>query len=480
MTKLCTLSLAKLIEKFRSGEVSSREITESFIEQIQSEDGNINAFVTTTFDLAREMADAADARRENGELLSKIDGMPIALKDVVCTAGIKTTASSNMLKNFVPPYDATVWKKLKESGVVLLGKNNTDEFTMGVSTETSAFGVTKNPHNLAYVSGGSSGGSAAAVAANMATMSVGTDTGGSIRVPAHFCGVTGLKVSYGRVSRFGTIPMASSLDTIGPIAKTPEDCAILMEIMAGKDVKDSTSSHSESLDFTSNLKNSVAGMKIGVPKEYFEGEGLDENVKQVLQAAKVLLEDLGAELVEVSLPHTKYGVAAYYILAPSEISANMARFDGIRFGAGVPKEDLQDLYETTRENGFGAEVKRRIILGTFALSAGYADQFYKKAQKVRTLIKQDFEDAFKKVDVLLAPVSPATAFKIGEQNDDPVKMYLEDMFTVPSSLAGVCGISVPFGMASTGLPVGVQFIGPNLGEDKVLQVAHNLFTATEK
>lgn len=474
MKDLCTYTLAELSEMFQSGEVSSREITESFIEAIEVQEKDINAFVTKTFDLAREMADAADSRYKNGTLLSKIDGMPIALKDVVCTKGIKTTASSNMLKDFVPPYDATVWAKLKAAGCVLLGKNNTDEFTMGSSTETSAFGVTKNPYDLTRVSGGSSGGSAAAVAANMCTMSIGTDTGGSIRQPAHFCGVTGLKVSYGRVSRFGTIPMASSLDTVGPIAKTAEDCAMILEVIAGKDPKDSTSQPDENNNYLEQIDDPIQGMKIGIPREYFPEE-LDSETQNILNSAIRVLEDLGAEIVDVSLPHTKYGVPAYYVIAPSEISANMSRFDGIRFGEGKKSaENLEDIYIQSRTEGFGDEVQRRILLGTFALSAGYSDKFYKKAQKVRTLIKEDFDTAFKEVDVLLAPVSPSPAFKIGQKSKNPVEMYMEDIFSIPASLAGISGVSIPFGQSKEGLPIGIQFIGPQLGEGTVLRVAHQI------
>jgi len=471
--KLSEKTLTELSELFQSGGVTSREITESFIKEIEDRDSDINAFVTNTFDLAREMADASDARQKNKKLLSSLDGMPITLKDVVCTREVRTTASSNILKDFVSPYDATVWKKLKVAGAVLLGKTNTDEFTMGVSTETSAFGVTKNPYDLTRVSGGSSGGSAAAIAANFCAGSIGTDTGGSIRQPASFCGITGLKVSYGRVSRWGIIPMASSLDTVGPMAKTAEDCAMLLSVMAGKDPKDATTAPAEVPDYVAQLKTSISGMRIGVPKEYFSDE-LDSEVKGVIHSTEEILKSLGTELIDVSLPYTKYAIPTYYVVAPAEISANMARYDGIRFGSGKKADSLEEIYTQTREEGFGDEVKRRILIGTYVLSAGYQDAFYKKAQKVRTLIKQDFDKVFEKVDALLVPVSPAPAFKIGEKLDNPLQMYLEDIFVNPSSLAGVCGISVPVGKSKGGLPIGIQIIGPAFKEERVLQIAHQI------
>lgn len=470
---ITTLTLSELSQKFQKGTLTSREITEAFIKNIEEKDAEINAFVTTTFDLAREMADSSDARYQNESLLSPIDGMPITLKDIVCTKGIATTASSNFLKNFKPPYDATVWEKLKAAGVVLLGKVNTDEFTMGASTETSAFGVTKNPKDLTRVSGGSSGGSAAAVAANFCTASIGSDTGGSIRQPAHFCGVTGLKVSYGRVSRFGTIPMASSLDTIGPLAKTAEDCALILQVIAGKDPKDATTPDKIVPNYLAELQKDLKGLRIGIPKEYVT-DGIDPEIIASLNSTKEILKTLGAEIHEIELPHTKYAVPAYYIVAPCEISANMARFDGIRFGAGQPGKNLEEIYTTTRENGFGDEVKRRILIGTYALSAGYYDAFYRKAQKVRTLISKDFEEAFNKVDLIIGPVSPTTAFEIGSQDKDPLKMYMEDILTIPASLSGICGISTPVGTAHNNLPIGIQILGPQFQESQVLQVAHQL------
>ncbi len=472
-------SLAELSSLLQSGEITSRELTEAFIAEIETKDKDLNAFVTTTFDFAREQANSSDSRLQTGKALSPLDGIPMTLKDVVSTKGIKTTASSNILKDFKPPYDATVWQRLKDAGVVLLGKVNTDEFTMGASTETSAFGVTKNPHDLTRVAGGSSGGSAAAVAANMCAGSIGTDTGGSIRQPAHFCGCTGLKVSYGRVSRWGTIPMASSLDTVGPLAKTPEDCAMIMNIIAGKDPKDSTTPNRETPDYTKTLGDKIAGMKIGIPKEYFV-EGIDPDIVAVLESTKAILENLGAKVVEVSLPHTKYAVSVYYIVAPSEISANMSRFDGIRFGTAYGEKDLQEIYTETRESGFGDEVKRRILIGTYALSAGYYDAFYRKAQKVRTLVKQDFENTFEEVEALLAPSFPSVATKIGHTSEDPLQAYIEDLLTLPSSLAGICGLTVPVGFSKDKLPIGPQILCPAYKEEKALQIGHQIYQAVHK
>ncbi len=469
---LTTKTLAELSDLFQSGKVSSREITEAFLEEIKSKDNQINSFVTITEDLAKEMADASDSRRGNNTLLSPLDGIPISLKDVVCTKGIKTTAGSNILKNFVPPYDATVWKRLKDAGAVLIGKTNTDEFTMGSSTETSNIGVTKNPQDLTRVSGGSSGGSTASIAANFCAGTLGTDTGGSIRQPAHFCGVTGLKVSYGRVSRFGTIPMASSLDTVGPIAKTAEDCAMILSVIAGVDPKDSTTVDKEVPDYRGEIKKDISELKIGLPKEYFI-DGIDADILESIEATKEILKELGVKLVEISLPHTEYALPTYYIVAPSEISANLARFDGIRFGEGEAGKDLDEIYNKTRNKGFGDEVKRRILIGTYCLSAGYYDAFYRKAQKVRTLIKNDFTKAFEEVDAILTPVAPSTAFKIGSISD-PIRMYLQDIFTIPSSLAGICGISVPVGTSEENLPIGVQILGPAFKEEVILRIAHQI------
>ncbi len=474
MTDLTTKTLAELSELFQSGQVKSREITEAFIKNIEERDKEINAFITTTFDEAREMADAADARFQNNSLLSPLDGMPFALKDCICTKGIRTTSASKILDNFIPPYDATVWKRLKEAGVVLLGKLNTDEFTMGASTENSAYGVTKNPHDISRVSGGSSGGPAAAIAANFCAGTIGTETGGSIRCPANFCGISGLKVSYGRVSRYGTIPMASSLDTIGPMAKTAEDCAMIMEVIAGKDPLDSTTLPDGDLNFTKNLDQDLEGMKIGIPREYLEGNIADD-VMNVFNSAKKILEDLGVELVDISLPHTKYAIPVYYIIAPAEISANMARYDGIRFGKAVKNlANFEEIMTKSREKFLGDEVKRRILMGTYVLSAGYADKFYKKAQQVRTLIRDDFSREFQKVEAILAPISPTPAFKIGEKTSDPLQMYMEDALLSPSCLTENCGIAVPIGKSRENLPIGVQLICPAKKEARALQIAHQM------
>ncbi len=470
---LAQKNLFELSELFHSGKVSSREITEAFIEEIEKKEKSIHAFVTPTIDLAREMADAADARRKNDKLLSAIDGMPITLKDAVCTTECPTTASSNILQNFQCPYDATVWKRLKNAGAVLIGKTNTDEFTMGSSTQTSAFGVTHNPHNLDYVAGGSSGGSAAALAANFCVGSIGTETNGSIRHPSHFCGITGLKVSYGRVSRWGTMPMASSMDSVGPMAKTARDCAMILQVIAGHDSLDSTTPDVEVPDYLSTIENPIQGMRIGIPRTFFQ-DGIDEDVVQIVGAAEEQLRSLGAKIVDIELPHAQYATAAYYIIAPAEVSSNQARYDGVRFGEVAKEDSLEKLYFESRSQGFGEEVKRRILIGTFVLSAGHANEYYKQAQRVRTLIRNDFDIVWEKVDAILSPVSPTPAFKIGQNIDNPLKMYLEDMFLAPSCLAGQCGISLPMGKSDNNLPIGVQIIGPAMQEARILQIAHQM------
>jgi aspartyl-tRNA(Asn)/glutamyl-tRNA(Gln) amidotransferase subunit A len=422
----------------------------------------------------------AEIQNPKSEIQNPLFGISIAHKDVFCTAGMPTTAASKILENYVPPFDATSVAKLKSVGAVNLGKLNTDEFTMGASTETSAFKKTKNPWDLERVPGGSSGGSAAAVAADLCVFATATDTGGSIRQPSSFCGVTGLKPTYGRISRYGVISMASSLDTIGVISKSVEDAAIALELLAGKDSKDATTSDRPVEKYSANLRTNLKGLKIGIPKEYFV-EGLDAGVEKVIRAAIAELKKLGAELVEISLPHTEFAVPTYYVVASSEISANMARFDGVRFGPTVANSEVENLVEMYFENrtrGFGDEVKRRIMLGTFALSAGYSEKFYKKALQVRTLIKKDFDDAFAEIDLIAAPVAPTTAFKIGEKIDDPVQMYLADIFTAPASLAGVPAISVPAGFAKK-MPVGLQLIAPQFAESKLLAAAHAFQNSTE-
>ncbi len=466
-------TMAELAEMLKNGETTSRKITEAYITEIEAKDAEINSFVHKSYDVAREMADASDARRANGAEFGKLDGIPVNLKDVVCSVEAPTTAASKMLQGFKSPYDATVWKRMKNAGMVLLGKVNTDEFTMGSSTGTSFYGITKNPHDLAYVSGGSSGGSAASVAANLSAASIGTDTGGSIRQPAHFCGITGLKPTYGRVSRFGMIPMASSLDCPGPMAKTAEDCALLLEVIAGKDEYDATSLPDEVPKYSEMIKKEIRGMRIGIPKEYFEN--LNDETRGILESAKQVLTDMGAVFTEISLPHTKYAPAVYYVLAPSEISANMSRYDGVRFGHKSEKAtNLEEMYTFSRGEGLGDEVKRRIMTGTYALSAGYYDAYYKKAQKVRTLIKNDFDEVFKTVDVILSPVSPSSAFKIGEKTGNPLEMYQEDIFTIPSNLAGLPGIALPFGKSENGMPLGIQLLAPQLSEGILLQVGHQM------
>ena len=471
------MTLCEIARNLDEKKVSSAEMTEFFLQKIEKEDEKINAFITKTPEIARQMAAESDARRARKAAISPLDGVPIALKDVVSTTEARTSAGSKMLQNYTPPFDATVWKKLKNAGAVLLGKTNTDEFTMGGSGETSAFGATRNPRDPERVPGGSSSGSAAAVAAGFAPAAIGTDTGGSIRQPASFCGCTGLKVSYGRVSRYGTIPMASSLDTVGPLAKTPADCAAMLEIIAGPDPRDATTRPDLPEKYLQSIQKDISGKKIGIPREYFEVDGLDTEVRSEIQKARKTFEKLGAKTLEISLPRTKFAVPAYYIIAPAEISANMARFDSIRFGASEGGADLAEMYQRARTKNFGAEVKRRILMGNYVLSAGYFDAFYRKAQKVRTLIKQDFDAAFEQVDAILAPVAPSAAFKIGEKIADPVQMYLADIFTIPASLAGICGVSVPVGTTNAGLPIGAQILGPAGGESGVLNLGQAIFEA---
>lgn len=468
---LASLTIHEAAEGLRAKKFSCVELTEACLANIQAKEKNLNAFTLVDADGALK-----DAKERDAEGFSKakspLFGVPVALKDVFCTAGVRTTACSNILKNFVPPYDATMVKKLKAAGMVLLGKTNTDEFMCGGSTETSCFGVTRNPWDSSRVSGGSSGGSAAAVASDECIYALGTDTGGSIRQPAAYCGVTGLKVTYGRVSRFGVISMASSLDTIGPLGKDVWDIALVMNEIAGADARDATTPQIPVPDYTQNLKAAdVKGMTIGLPKEYFI-PGMDPEVEQSVRNAVKVLEKKGAKVVELNLPHTKYGLAVYYILCPSEVSANMAKYDGVRFGPG-PKGDPKNLFEyymQARGEGFGPEMKRRIMIGTYALSSGYYDAYYLKAQKVRTLVKRDFEEAFKKVDVIIAPTTPNPAFKIGDNTADPVKMYLEDVFTVTINIAGVPSLALPCGFSKTGLPLGMQIIGPQFGEATLLKV----------
>ena len=465
MTDLNKLNLKESIEKLKNGEITSAELTEACFSEIEKSDKDINAFISTMKEEAMKMAQASDERRKNGQILSEIDGVPIAIKDNMCMEGTKTTAASKILENFVAPYDATVVVKLKNAGAVIIGKTNLDEFAMGSSTENSYFGVTKNPHDLERVSGGSSGGSAAAVASDMCIAALGSDTGGSIRQPASFCGIVGFKPTYGTVSRYGLLAMASSLDQIGPMTKTTEDAEILFSIINGYDEKDSTSLKPELEKNEIDIKN----IKIGVPKEYF-AEGLDSEVKKIVEAKIAQLKDLGAEIKEINLANSKYALACYYILMPTEVASNLGRYDGIKYGFSADGENLLDVYMNSRSEGFGAEVKRRIILGTYTSSAGYIDQYYNQAQNIRALIKQDFDQAFSEVDFILGPVVPTPAFKIGEKSADPLSMYLSDIYTIAVNLAGLPAASVPAGK-SNGLPVGLHIIGQRLSDYKLLNLA---------
>jgi aspartyl-tRNA(Asn)/glutamyl-tRNA(Gln) amidotransferase subunit A len=471
------LTCHEIHDLLKSKEITSFEVTLAVINRIEALEPKINAYITTCFDEAIEQAKKIDKKIAHGDEIHPLAGIPIAIKDNMCTKGIKTTCASKILHNFIPPYDAFVIQKLKEIGAVIIGKTNMDEFAMGSSCENSYFGATKNPWDLDAVPGGSSGGSAACIAADESILALGSDTGGSIRQPAALCGVVGFKPTYGRVSRFGLIAFASSLDQIGPITKDVTDCALLLNLICMHDKNDSTSSKYPTPDYTKFLINDVSGIKIGIPKEYFI-EGIDVEVKESVEQAIKLLEGLGAEVLEVSLPHTEYCVAVYYLIAPAEASSNLARYDGVQYGHRVESREqevesrLLDMYERTREEGFGNEVKRRIMIGTYALSAGYYDAYYLKAQKVRTLIRQDFEEAFKRCDVLITPTSPTPAFKLGEKTKDPLKMYLSDIFTISGNLSGIPGISIPCGFTKEGLPIGLQILAPLFGEEKLLQVAY--------
>ncbi|AII43335.1 glutamyl-tRNA(Gln) amidotransferase [Synechococcus sp. KORDI-100] len=456
-----------------NGEVSSRELVDQQLERIQTVDPQIHAFVELTADRARADADRIDAARAAGDELGALAGVPLAIKDNLCTRGVRTTCSSRMLETFVPPYESTVTERLWSSGAVLIGKTNLDEFAMGGSTETSAFGPTANPWNTAHVPGGSSGGSAAAVAAGECMAALGSDTGGSIRQPASFCGVVGLKPTYGRVSRWGLVAFASSLDQVGPFSSCVADAAELLQVMAGPDPRDSTCLKAPVPNYLSGLNQNIRGLKVGLIRECFEADGLDPEVKQSVMTAASQLEALGAELVELSCPRFTDGIATYYVIAPSEASANLARYDGVKYGyRAEDAESLAAMTARSRAEGFGAEVQRRILIGTYALSAGYVDAYYKKAQQVRTLIRRDFDAAFQSVDVLLTPTAPSTAFRAGAHADDPLSMYLADLLTIPVNLAGLPAISVPCGFSNAGLPIGVQLIGNVLEEARILQVAH--------
>ena len=452
-------------------EITAVELVDSLFARMDEVEGKVKAYLTQTRETALAKAKAVDEKIARGEEISFLEGIPGAIKDNICTKGTKTTCASKMLENFVPPYDATVMEKLQAQNPTILGKTNMDEFAMGGSTENSAFYPTHNPWNIDCVPGGSSGGSAAAVGAGTAIWALGSDTGGSIRQPASFCGVVGMKTTYGRVSRYGLVAFASSLDQIGPVTRDVTDCAHLMNIISGYDKRDSTSINAEVPDYTKSLVKDVKGLKIGLPKEYFV-EGMDEDVEKAVRAAIKQFEDLGAEVVEVSMPHTKYAVSAYYLIAPAEASSNLARYDGVSYGARVEGTDIVDMYKKTRSEKFGEEVQRRIMLGTYALSAGYYDAYYLQALKVRTLVKQDFDKAFEKVDVLITPTAPTPAYKIGDMISDPMKMYLQDICTIPVNLAGVPGISLPCGFSNSGMPIGLQIIGKPLGEETLIRAAY--------
>jgi len=478
MTEPTDWTIHEARARLRSGDISASELTEAFLTRIERVDGHVHAYNTVTAELAREQAREADARRAKGDGRA-FEGIGLALKDNMATEGVETNCSSRILKGYAPPYDGTVPARLKADGAVTLGKTNLDEFAMGSSTENSAFGATRNPWDLSRAPGGSSGGSAAAVAADLCLGALGSDTGGSIRQPASLCGVVGLKPTYGRVSRYGLVAFASSLDQIGPLTKDVEDAALLLSTISGRDPLDSTSSARPVPDYVAGLEGGVAGLTVGVPSEYFI-EGTDPEVLSAVRAGIDVLAREGAKVTEVSLPHTAYAVACYYLVATAEASSNLSRYDGVRYGhrAGGAK-DLLDMYMATREGGFGTEVKRRIMLGTYALSAGYYDAYYKKAQQVRTLILRDFLEAFEAVDVIVTPTSPTGAFPIGERTADPLKMYLSDIFTISVNLAGLPAVSVPCGLDGAGCPVGLQVIGRAFDEATVLRTAWAFEQATD-
>lgn len=477
MTELTQLTLSQALEKLRAGEITSVDLTQAHLDQIDTIDPQVKAFLTVTKDRALEQAQAADKARANGEDKPLL-GIPIAVKDVLSTKGIETTCGSKILKGYKPVFDATAVKKLYDAGAVMLGKLNMDEFAMGSSTENSGYFTTRNPWDLERVPGGSSGGSAAAVSTRMAMATLGSDTGGSIRQPGSFCGVTALKPSYGRVSRYGLVAYGSSFDQAGPFGRTVEDVARMIGVIAGQDPYDSTSMPVDVPDYAANLSTDVSGLTIGVPVEYF-GDGLQPDVEKAVRDAIAKLESMGATVKEVSFKHAEYCLPAYYIIAVAEASANLARYDGIRFGARVEKGDLISTYKATRGEGFGEEVKRRIMLGTYTLSAGYYDAYYGKAQAVRTLIRQDFDELFEDVDVLMSPVAPTTAFKFGENMDDPLQMLLADVLTISANLAGITGMSIPCGFDSNGLPIGLQILGAPYTEQTVLNTGHAYQSATD-
>ncbi|MHB9096669.1 MAG: Asp-tRNA(Asn)/Glu-tRNA(Gln) amidotransferase subunit GatA [Syntrophales bacterium] len=468
--ELYELTIHALMDKLRAGETTSAEITASVFGRIDSVEKDVRAYITLMRESALAEAARADEKIKKGEI-GALTGIPLALKDIYCTQGVRTTCGSRILHNFIPPYDATVVEKLRAAGAVFTGKTNMDEFAMGSSTETSFFGTTRNPWDLERIPGGSSGGSAAAVAAGECIASLGSDTGGSIRQPAALCGIVGMKPTYGRVSRYGLIAFASSLDQIGPFTRDVEDAAILMNVIAGYDPRESTSVPEQVPDYREFLGRGIEGWTVGIPKEYFIA-GIDPEVEGAVRRAMAVVEHAGARCVEVSLPHTEYCLAVYYIIAPAEASSNLARYDGVKYGfRSEENRDLLEMYKKTRSAGFGAEVKRRIMIGTYALSSGYYDAYYKKASQVRALIKRDFDRAFTQCDALLTPTTPTPAFKVGEKTDDPMQMYLSDIFTISANLAGIPGISVPCGFTAGGLPLGLQFLTGHFQEGRLLQIA---------
>ncbi|OIP22646.1 Asp-tRNA(Asn)/Glu-tRNA(Gln) amidotransferase GatCAB subunit A [bacterium CG_4_10_14_0_2_um_filter_33_32] len=480
MVNINELTVKEASDLLSKKEISSVDLTKACIERIEKTDDNLNAFITKDFDNALSQAEDSDKRRVKGETKGILDGIPCSIKDVITTKNLRTTAASKILDNFIPPYNSEVVTRLKKNGVVILGKNNCDAWAHGASTENSDYGSSHNPYNLERVPGGSSGGSAVSVASNQCIFSIGTDTGGSIRQPASFCNVVGLKPTYGRVSRLGLIAMASSLDVPGPITKTVEDSAIILEKIAGKDSKDSTTVDKLISKYFEELKKDIKDLKIGLPKEYFT-EGMQEEVKKVMDNSVSILKDLGAKIVEISLPHTKYTVPAYYIIQPAEVSSNLGRYDGIRYGYSSPSaKNLEETYFKSRAEGFGDEAKRRIMLGTYTLSSGYYDAYYLKAMKVRALIKKDFDEVFNKVDAIITPVAPTTPFKIGEKSVDPLQMYLADVFTTGPSLAGIAGISVPAGFSFDNLPVGLQILSSHFNEGIILRIGHAFEQATKE
>ena len=496
MKDLYSLTIKEAGKKLASGEITSEKLTESIFSRIEEVESRVGSYITMCFERTLEEARASDERRQNNKTLSEIDGIPIAVKDLFLTKNTKTTAGSRILEDFIPIYESGATKKLQEAGVVLIGKTNLDQFAMGSSTETSAFktakefdSTTRNPWDLERVPGGSSGGSAAAVSADECIAALGTDTGGSIRQPSSFCGIVGMKPTYGRVSRYGVIAMASSLDQVGPMTKTVEDNAILLKYLAGHDELDSTSSKNEVPDYQKTLNKDIKDLKIGIPEEFFD-KGIDENVRRIIENGVSKLKELGAEIIEVSMPQVKYALSAYYILMPAEVSSNLARYDGVRYGFSTIKKQetrnnrqtLEELYSKSRAEGFGEEAKRRIMLGSYVLSAGYIDAYYKKAQKVRTLIKKEFDEVFESVDILVTPVEPSSAFKFNEKISDPLAMYMGDILTVPINLAGVPAMSLPAGFIKKdgkNLPVGMQIIGPYWSEERLLNVGYAFQEATD-